>query len=173
MKDETQPGQLGIASSVGVSVRDWVGGVGLLLIGVALVTASPSVPVGALVILMVAVVVRSSLGAFVIGQIALVASLPTISPVAGVAQLGLLAVLTEPTRNEGDLLAVATTSISFAGLLGLVVFVRGESLLVVGGLLGLVVAGCLYAIHRVTQVQLGLVGSPDTSTEQRDPKPQE
>ena len=162
-----------VGAHLDVTARDWVSGIGLLGVGAALVSASATIPVGSLLILAFAGVVRSSPGAFVIGQIALLPSLTAISPMAGVAQLGLLAVVTEPTRDPFDPLALSTAVISFGGLIGLVVVVRAESLLVVGGLVCLAVAGSLYGIYRVTLVRLGLVGSPDTSTEPFEPNPEE
>lgn len=160
-------------SYVDVPARDRVGGVGLLLVAATLVTASPTIPVGSLFVLSLAVVVRPSPAAFVIGQLTLIPSLTATSPLAGVAQLGLLAVLTEPARNPFDLFALSATVTSFGGLLGLIVLARGEALLVVGGLFCLAVSASLYGIYRGTLVRLGLVRPPDTPTEKLEPKSQE
>jgi hypothetical protein len=172
MTAESQPVDSVVGAHIDLTARDWVSGIGLLGVGAALLSASSTSPVGSLLILALAGVVRSSPGAFVIGQIALLPSLTAVSPMAGVAQLGLLAVVTEPTRDPVDPLALSAAVVSFGGLIGLVV-VRAESPLIVGGLVCLAVGGSLYGIHRVTLVRLGLVGSPDTSTEPFEPNSEE
>lgn len=144
--------------------RDWGSALGLGLVVVTLVTASASLPVASLAVLGVAGVVGSAPLAFVLGQIALIPVINSISPLAGVAQLGLLAVLTEPARLPRDTATSGLTTTSWAALLALVVGISDQGVLVTGGLVALTVAAGVYVTYRVTLVRLNLV----TTTEPAD-----
>jgi hypothetical protein len=155
------------AASVDLRARDWGSALGLGLVAVTLVTASASLPLISLAVLSVAGVVGSAPLAFVLGQIALIPVISGISPLAGVAQLGLLAVLTEPARSPRDPPTIVVTTISWVTLLLLVVGRSEQGGLVTGGLIVLAVGAGVYVTYRVTLVRLNLVPpaeSPDDAT---------
>lgn len=149
------------AASVDLRARDWGSALGLGLVAVTLVTASASLPLVSLAVLSVAGVVGSAPLAFVLGQIALIPVISGISPLAGVAQLGLLAVLTEPARSPRDSTTFVVTTISWVGLLLLVVGRSDQRGLVTGGLVALAVGAGVYVTYRVTLVRLNLVSSAE------------
>ncbi|TKX87177.1 hypothetical protein EXE43_04495 [Halorubrum sp. SS5] len=151
-------------ASFNLRARDWGSALGLSLVAVALVSASASLPIVSLAVLGTAGVVRSAPFAFVLGQVALIPVLSSISPLAGVAQLGLLAVLTEPARSPYDIVTLVVTSISWAALLALVVGIHEQGVFVTGGLVTLAVGAGIYVTYRVTLVRLNLV----TPTEPAD-----
>lgn len=145
------------AASVDLRARDWGSALGLGLVAVTLVTKSGSLPLASLAVLTVAGVVGSASLAFVLGQIALIPVLSSISPLVGVAQLGLLAVLTEPARSPRDPTTFVVTTISWVGLLLLVVGRSDQGMLVTGGLIVLAVGAGVYVTYRITLVRLNLV----------------
>ena len=140
-----------------VRARDWTSIFGLGLVAVALVSLSPSLPVVSLVVLGIVGVSSSAPLAFALGQLACIPVVSEISPAVGVAQLGLLAVLTERARSSRDTATFVVTSISWAALLALVVGVSNRGVLVTGGLLCLAVTAGVYATYRLTLVRLDLV----------------
>ncbi|WP_049911164.1 hypothetical protein [Halorubrum coriense] len=146
-----------------LNARDWGSALGLGVVAVTLVLMSPSVPIASLVVLGAAAVVHSAPLGFVIGQIACIPVVSGISPLTGVVQLGLLAVLTEPTRSPRDTTTLGLSIIAWVVLIALVVGTTDQGLLVTGGLVCLAVGGSVYVTYRVTLVRLDLVtvGAPD------------
>lgn len=142
---------------VAVRARDWGSALGLGLVAVTLVTASASLPLVSLAVLSAAGVVRSAPLGFVLGQTALIPVVSGISPLVGAAQLGLLAVLTEPARSPRDPTTLVVTTISCVGLLLLVVGRSDQGRLVTGGLIVLAVGAGVYVTYRITLVRLNLV----------------
>ncbi|WP_434522757.1 hypothetical protein [Halorubrum sp. AS12] len=155
---------------IDVRARDWGSIFGLGLVAVTLVSLSPSLPIASLVVLGVAGVVTSAPLAFVLGQLALIPVLSGLSPAVGVAQLGLLAVLTERARSSRDTTTLMVTSLGWVALIALVVGTSEQGMLITGGLLALAVAGSVYLTYRVTLVRLDLVtpaepaDNPDSET---------
>lgn len=150
--------------------RDWGSIFGLGLVAAALVSLSPSLPIASLAVLGVAGVVSSAPLAFVLGQLALIPVLSGLSPAVGVAQLGLLAVLTERARSSRDTTTLVVTSLGWGALIALVVGISEQGMLIAGGLVALAVAGSVYLTYRGTLVRLDLVtpaepaDNPDSET---------
>lgn len=150
---------------VAVRARDWGSVLGLGLVAVTLVTASASLPLISLAVVSVAGVVRSAPLAFVLGQTALIPVVSGISPLVGVTQLGLLAVLTEPARSPRDPTTLVVTTISWIGLLLLVVGPSDQTGLVTGGLIVLAVGVGVYVTYRATLVRLNLVSPAEPTAD--------
>ena len=154
-----------------VRARDWGSVFGLGLVAAALVSLSPLPPIASLAVLGVAGVVSSAPLAFVLGQLALIPVLSGLSPAVGVAQLGLLAVLTERPRSSRDTTTLVVTSLGWVALIALVVGTSEQGMRITGGLLALAVAGSVYLTYRVTLVRLDLVTSAEPADDP-DPKTQ-
>lgn len=154
-----------------VRARDWGSVIGLGLVAAALVGLSPSSLIASLAVLGVAGVVSSAPLAFVLGQLALIPVVSGLSPAVGVAELGLLAVLTERARSSRDPTTLVVTSLGWGALIALVVGTGEQGLLITGGLLVLAVAGSVYLTYRVTLVRLDLV-TPAEPAENPDPETQ-
>ncbi|MUW14130.1 hypothetical protein GJ633_05245 [Halorubrum sp. CBA1125] len=152
------PRSVAAADLVSPSARDPLGVVGLLVVlGVTLTTGMVRGAVLAGVLVCVAFLLPSTL-AFVVGQLALATTATLADGLAvGLAQLALLAVLTEPARDRSVPLAIAGTFGAYAVLLGVVAVGLRESLAAAGGLLCLAVALGAYLARRATLVRLGLV----------------
>lgn len=112
--------------------------------------------------LFVAALVLPAPLAFVAGYLAVI---PTIgiedTLLFGVAQIGLLILLTEPARRERVTSAMATTGVAYLALVGGLVVGVQRDLWIIAGVLCIIVTGGTYLMRRITLVRLGLV---DTAT---------
>lgn len=144
-----------------VRARDWTSIFGLGLVAVALVSLSPSLPVVSLVVLGIVGVSSSAPLAFALGQLACIPVVSEISPAVGVAQLGLVAVLTEPARSSRDTATLALTVLGWSVLVALILETSEQGMLTTGGLLCLAVGMGIYLTYRVTLVRLELVSTDE------------
>jgi len=144
-----------------VRARDWTSIFGLGLVAVALVSLSPSLPVVSLVVLGIVGVSSSAPLAFALGQLACIPVVSEISPAVGVAQLGLVAVLTEPARSSRDTATLALTVLGWSVLVALILETSEQGMLTTGGLLCLAVGMGIYFTYRVTLVRLELVSTDE------------
>lgn len=153
-------------SLISLRARDWLS-VGSLFVVFTLVgrSGTPSDLVLAFALFAIAVVVPAPL-AFIVGHLAV---LPTITAedtlLFGLAQIGLLIVLTEPARRDGVVSVMALTGLGYLGLVGVVVAGLQRDLLVAGSLLCIAVVGGVYLMRRITLVRLGLVESETSSVQ--------
>ena len=140
-----------------IRARDWASIFGLGLVAVALVSLSPSLPVVSLAVLGIVGMSSSAPLAFALGQLALIPVVSEISPAVGVAQLGLVAVLTEPVRSSRDTATLTLTVLGWSVLVALILGTSEQGLLTTGGLVCLTVGVGIYLTYRITLVRLELV----------------
>lgn len=148
--------------------RDRVGLFGLGVCGVAC-ASEPWLGLVVGVAVVLAGLPTTSLAAFVLGQLGLIAAAPSVQLAFWGAQLGLVLVVTEPLRalplvDRGW--QVGTTTV--VGATGVVLAVIAAGLrsaglwVAVAAVTGLV-AGGIYVAHRYTQLRLGLIDAASTS----------
>lgn len=151
---------------VSLRARDWFSVLSLIVVCLLGVASGTTQSVAVTLPLFLAALVVPAPLAFVAGHLAVIPLIGFENPLFfGVAQIGLLILLTEPARRHHISTAMATTGVAYLALAGGVVAGLQRSLWVTGVLLCIVVAGGTYLMRRITLVRLGLVEPATTAGE--------